>query len=462
MKKKIVISTLLLSTITYNVFADEASPPPSIEISNNLHTQIGNNVVIELSELNSRITTKRSIVNSINGELVPTSSTLISNDELISGGKAYMQSCYKIEDMMFENAQVAQFMYTNCVNEGYSAVENELTFLMQKYHAKDAVFVFSKPVKIKNKMAPNGYEKRYLEARVMYRNGDSEAFRSGIIVSPSMSSRNIYVKYKNSKPLEIFGHTYSLNSNGIAEIFTFKGNDPLSSSAELKKIGELNGGRLSANKYDAHVDKDGNADKSGAERLVKDASHYMNDYQSAFMLVDYINPLEPIYDENGEMKFSISTKSRTYYRNECNEKEGVKYTQNSFLRYEVNQNMSRYVIKSYNDAVNFKNIVVNDDYQTNMNTSYAIADMSYEYSYGFKNEYNKFKNVLLDPIAHKNSNVFFIGSRDIYNDIDWKFYQEGGVSSLKDISIKLETCLPKPIPKPRPKPDCEFNDFHCD
>ena len=105
--------------------------------------------------------------------------------------------------MMFENAQIAQLIYQNCVNAGYAGVENELSFLMQKYHAKDAFFVFSKPIKIKNKMMSDGYEKRYLEARVIYRNGDSEGFRSGIIVSPSLISRNIYVKYKNSKPLEI-------------------------------------------------------------------------------------------------------------------------------------------------------------------------------------------------------------------------------------------------------------------
>ena len=331
MKKKITIGTLLLSTIN-PAFADDIAPLPTISGPIGLHTQIGNSVIVELSELNSRITTKRSIVNSISGELVPTSSLLIDRDELIGGGKPYMSSCYSISDSVFENAQVAQLMYQNCVNAGYQSVENELTFLMKKYQAKDAVFVFSKPIKIKNKMASSGYETRYLEARVLYRNGDSEAFRSGIIVSPSMSSRNIYVKYKNSKPLEIFGRTYSLNSGGIAEIYTFKGNDPQASTADLKKVGELSGGRLSAsNRYDARVDDEGNADKSGVERLVKDASHFMNDYQSAFMIVDYVNPLEPTYDENGEMKFSISTKSRTFYRNECNESEGVKYTQNSFF-----------------------------------------------------------------------------------------------------------------------------------
>ena len=445
MKKKIIIiSTLLLSSINPAFASDDIAPLPVISGPVGLHTQIGNNVVIELSELNSKITTKRSVVNSISGELVPTSSLLIDRDELINGGKTYMKSCYSISDMVFENAQVAQLMYQNCVNAGYPSVENELTFLMQKYKAKDAVFVFSKPIKIKNKMASSGYEIRYLEARIMYRNGDSEAFRSGIIVSPSMSSRNIYVKYKNSKPLEIFGRTYSLNSSGIAEIYSFKGNDPQASTADLKKVGELSGGRLSAsNRYDARVDDEGNADKSGVERLIHDASHFMNDYQSAFMIVDYINSLEPTYDENGEMKFSISTKSRTFYRNECNESEGVKYTQNSFLRYEVNQNMSRYVIKSYDDAVKFRNIVINDDYQTNLNADYATADMSYTYDYGFNNEYSKFKNVLLDPIGHKNSNVFSIGSKDVYNDIDWKFYQAGGVSDLKDISIKKETCQPK-------------------
>ena len=71
--------------------------------------------------------------------------------------------------------------------------------------------------------------------------------------------------------------------------------------------------------------------------------------------------------------------------------------------------MSRYVVKSYDDAVKFRNIVINDDYQTNLNADYATADMSYEYSCGFNNEYSKFKNVLLDPIAHKNSNAFYIG-----------------------------------------------------
>ena len=105
--------------------------------------------------------------------------------------------------------------------------------------------------------------------------------------------------------------------------------------------------------------------------------------------------------------------------------------------------MSRYVVKTYDDAVKFQNIVINDDYQTNLNADYATADMSYTYNYGFNNEYNKFKGVLLDPIAHKNQNVFSIGSKDNYNDIDWKFYQSGGVSSLTDISIKKETCAPK-------------------
>lgn len=444
MKKKIAVGTLLLSTIN-PAFADDIAPLPSIYgPGTGLHTQIGNNVIIELTELNSKITTKRSVVNSIEGELVPTSSIMIDRYDLINQGKPYMSVCYVIEDMVFENAQVAQFMYQNCVNAGYFNAENELKFLMKKYQAKDAVYVFSRPIRIKNKMMALGYETRFLEARVMYRNGDSEAFRSGIIVSPSISSRNIYVRYKNSKPLEIFGRTYSLNSSGIAEIYTFKGNDPQASNADIKKVGELSGGRLSAsNRYDARVDDEGNADKSGVERLVYDASHYMNDYQSAFMLVDYINPLESVYDENGEMKFSISTKSRTYYRNECNESEGVKYTQNSFLRYEINQNMSRYVVKSYDDAVKFQNILINDDYQIGLNSDYAVADMSYEYSYGFNNEYNKFKGVLLDPIAHKNSNVFYIGSRDHYNDIDWKFYKAGGVSGLTDISIKKETCAPQ-------------------
>lgn len=72
-------------------------------------------------------------MNSISGELVPTSSVLISSDELIGSGKAYMKSCYSIEDMVFENAQVAQMMYTNCVNAGYFSAENELKFLMRKY-----------------------------------------------------------------------------------------------------------------------------------------------------------------------------------------------------------------------------------------------------------------------------------------------------------------------------------------
>lgn len=70
--------------------------------------------------------------------------------------------------MVFENAQTAQFMYQNCVNAGYFSIENELKFLMQKYQAKDAVFVFSNPIKIK-KMISNGYETRFLEARVMYK-----------------------------------------------------------------------------------------------------------------------------------------------------------------------------------------------------------------------------------------------------------------------------------------------------
>ena len=199
MKKKIVIGTLILSAIN-PAFADDIAPLPVISGPIGLHTQIGNNVVIELSELNSRITTKRLIVNSIDKELTPTSSLMIDRDELIGGGKPYMSSCYSISDMVFENAQVAQLMYQNCVNAGYPSVENELTFLMKKYQAKDSVFVFSKLIKIKNKLMTSGYEIRYLEARVLYRNGDSEAFRSGIIVSPSMSSRNIYVKYKNSKP----------------------------------------------------------------------------------------------------------------------------------------------------------------------------------------------------------------------------------------------------------------------
>ena len=151
-------------------------------------------------------------------------------------------------------------------------------------------------------------------------------------------------------------------------------------------MGELSGGHLSAsNRYDARVDEEGNADKSGVERLIHDASHYMNDYQSAFMIVDYVNPLEPVYDENGEMKFSISTKSRTYYRYECDESEGTKYAQNSFLRYEVNQNMNRYVVDSYDNAIKFRNIVINYDYQTSLNKDYATTDMSYRYDYEFNN-----------------------------------------------------------------------------
>ena len=91
-----------------------------------------------------------------------------------------------------------------------------------------------------------------------------------------MSLRNIYVKYKNSRPLEIFGRTYSLNLSGIAEIFSFKGNDSLSSNADLKKVGELSGGRISeSNRYDTCVDNEGNTDKSGVEKLIKDASHFM-------------------------------------------------------------------------------------------------------------------------------------------------------------------------------------------
>ena len=71
------------------------------------------------------------------------------------------------------------------------------------------------------------------------------------------------------------------------------------------------------------------------------------------------------------------------------------------MKYKVNQNISRYVVKSHNDAAKFRNIVINDDYQMGLNADYAVADMSYEYSYVFNNEYSKFKNVLLDPIGHR-------------------------------------------------------------
>lgn len=122
---------MILSAINL-AFADDIALLPVISGPVELYTQIGNDVVIELSELNSKITVKRSVVNSILGELISTSSVLIDRDELIGQGKPYMSSCYSISDSVFENAQIAQFMYQNCVNTGYSSVENELTFLRQK------------------------------------------------------------------------------------------------------------------------------------------------------------------------------------------------------------------------------------------------------------------------------------------------------------------------------------------
>ena len=94
MKNKLVISTLSMISPT---FADIA-PPPSISLpsSSNLHTQIRNSVVIELSEFNSRITTKRSVVNSISEELVSTSSVMIDRYDLINQGKPYMPACYSL------------------------------------------------------------------------------------------------------------------------------------------------------------------------------------------------------------------------------------------------------------------------------------------------------------------------------------------------------------------------------
>lgn len=73
----------------------------------------------------------------------------------------------------------------------------------------------------------------------------------------SMRSRNSDVKNKNSKPLKIFGRTYSIDPNGMAEIHSSMGNDPTASNADLKKVGELDAGRLSAsNRYDARVHSD--------------------------------------------------------------------------------------------------------------------------------------------------------------------------------------------------------------
>ena len=85
-------------------------------------------------------------------------------------------------------------------------------------------------------------------------------------------------------------------------------------------------------------------------------------------------------------------------------------SQLTFL-YEFDQHMSRYVVNACNDAVNFTNIVINDDFQTNFNADYAVAGMSYTYEYGFNNKYGNLKAYYLIRLLIKNQMFSTLGQK---------------------------------------------------
>lgn len=437
MKKIIVLSCMMAGSI---IIPTESMAETYSQLSTSM-----SNTFVQIIDNKGGVSGNVQATGTNNGKISDLIKNDLPNSAYNDGSPLRRLNCNIDLDKVYNNTSEPIKILAGCINNTvYSRMENDIKYSMNIYGARSGFYSYSRPVKIKNQSSSNGYEVRYLQANILIRanqGGNLEAKRLGVTVTPSKYANNIYITYENSKSVDLVGKATKMSDGGIAKVYLLNGNDPATSERTLiETISNM------SSSFDANPDENGLYDNSGAKNLLKYASKYMNNYASNLLIVDYGNPIEPKYKEGegeqGIEGLSISIPDRSYYRNECNG-EGVLYNQKATLSFDINRDVDRYMV---DNVSNIENGVIEDSITkisgikdgTDLTSNKVSNDYSKVYKYNYNSEFSKFSSNLADPIGEKSSapnNLFNIGSKDNYNDIDWSVYANGGVASLRDDSI---------------------------
>ena len=437
MKKIIVLSCMMAGSI---IIPTESMAETYSQLSTSM-----SNTFVQIIDNKGGVSGSVQATGTNNGKISDLIKNDLPNSAYNDGSPLRRLNCNIDLDKVYNNTSEPIKILSGCINNTvYSRMENDIKYSMNIYGARNGFYSYSRPVKIRNQSASNGYEVRYLQANILIRanqGGNLEAKRLGVTVTPSKYANNIYITYENSKSVDFVGKKAKMSDGGIAKVYLLNGTDPATSERTLiDTISNM------SSSFDANPDENGLYDNSGAKNLLKYASKYMNNYASNLLIVDYGNPIEPKYKEgDGEQSIeglSISIPDRSYYRNECTG-EGVLYNQKATLSFDVSRDVDRYMV---DNVSNIENGVVEAGITkidgikegTDLTSNKVSNDYSKVYKYDYNSEFSKFSSNLADPIGEKSStpnNLFNIGSKDNYNDIDWSVYANGGVASIRDDSI---------------------------
>ena len=372
----------------------------------------------------------------------------ISSFDFRGGTATSRVNCPDDPNYIYPNESSAKSKYNNCFDNGtYNQIERDLSHLMENQKAKFAFYNYAHPVNIRDESQPSGYELRYIHANVMMKRSQNvgEARRLGVTLSMSGNISNIYMKYENSKSIDVLGEGVVMPGAGSLKVYSMDGTDP--ASADLTLLETIDG---RASDFDANT-SGGGFGTSGVENIIREAGQYMDKYSADIVVIDYGNPITVETEKESAnsnvmvpKSLKVTVDDRFYYKNECTV-DGTYYGQKTTLETEVDYRRDRYFVDSREQAeppIDISSITSFIDIKaSDAKTPVDMLSQTYNkvYEYGYDTGYSRFTNNLADPIGENSSapnNLFSIGSDDPYNGIPWSGFQEGGVATLRDETMK--------------------------
>lgn len=282
---------------------------------------------------------------------------------------------YRNQDQwLFPSQRYAREWIGSCFNENtVFNIEVDLAIAMEEFQASRAMYHFRDTVRVRNQLSPTQEEERQLYYTIVLDKNTHPGFghKTGVILSPSEYTTNLYVVYENSNTVDLLDGVVSSSNPGELIVYEMDGNTP-----ETSSLSELE--RFSNDSFDTERLVEPTEyflyETDGVKNVLGYASLLREQYNPDVMIVDYHNPINirqcavapdgsclPENHSDPDPYFkpmvNIHTTDRTFYRNVCTG-DGVTYTQNNRMEAMVDGYIERYII---NDQSNISDDMSDDD-----------------------------------------------------------------------------------------------------
>lgn len=271
------------------------------------------------------------------------------------------------EQDVFPNSTVArEWIASHFTEDVVFKIEGDLANAIEKTKSLRGIYQYTDKVKIRNENAPKGYEEREVFYTIVLDKNTHPGFghKSGLTISDSEYSTNLYAVYKNSDTVTLLDGLVDIEDAGEMVVYEMDGMIP--SESNLKEIA-----RFEDPTFDTSRLKQPSTNFFYKTDGVKNALVYVDamrqSYSSEIVVFDYHNPVSlkqcPV-GEDGEClpedhniedpyfkpKIDIFTTDRSFYRNVCTG-AGVSYKQTNQIEADVESQIDRYILNDNSKVV---------------------------------------------------------------------------------------------------------------